>query len=153
MRCLPRASVGAMMRAMAHHNKTGLLVLNADNTRFLVCEKDPHDVTADYIMPGGQYDEASVEECLKNEIKEELDCQVDFSTLEKIGVYTDVAAGQPDRDVSITLFRGSLIGTPRPCSEIKKLHWIGKEDDKNERVSPIIRNKIIPDLVKQGLLK
>ena len=138
---------------MAYYNKIGLLVLNEDNSRFLVVQKHPEDVTADYIMPGGQFEEASVEECLKNEIKEELNCEVDFKTLEYINEYIDVAAGRPDRDVSIKLYKGSLIGDPQPSSEIKHIHWIGKDDIDNQAVSPIIRNKIIPDLVEREILK
>lgn len=138
---------------MAYYNKIGLLVLNADASKFLVCEKFPQNVTSDYIMPGGQFQEKTVEECLKNEIKEELNCEVNFSTLSYVGEYTDVAAGRPDRDVSIKLYSASLIGTPMPSTEIKALHWIGKEDMSNERVSPIIRNKIIPDLVNRQVLK
>lgn len=138
---------------MAYYEKIGLLVLSEDSARFLVCEKYPENVTSDFIMPGGQFQEASVEECLKNEIREELDCEVDFSTLTYINEYTDVASGRPDRDVSIKLYSGSLIGTPTPSTEVKEIHWIGKEAAGDMRVSPIIRNKIIPDLVDRGLLK
>ena len=138
---------------MAYYNKIALLVLNSDSTKFLVCEKYPENVTSDYIMPGGQFQEATVEECLKNEIREELNCEVDFSTLMYVNEYVDVAAGHHDRDVSIKLYVGALVGTPTPSTEVKELHWIGKESIGNERVSPIIRNKIIPDLVSRKLLK
>lgn len=138
---------------MAYYNKIGLLVLNDDGTRFLVCEKCPQNVTSDYIMPGGQFQEASIEECLRNEIREELNCEVDFATVSYVNEYTDVAAGRPDRTVSIKLYQGTLIGVPIPSSEVRAVHWIGKEDMHNERVSPIIRNKIIPDLIARGVLK
>ena len=138
---------------MAYYNKIGLLVLNKDNTKFLVCEKYPGDITSDYIMPGGQFEENSVTECLKNEIKEELNCEVNFNSLKYIGGYVDAAAGKLNKDVSIKLYKGDLIGTPAPSREIKSLHWIGKNDQQNSRVSPIIRNKIIPGLIKEGILK
>lgn len=138
---------------MAYFNKIGLLVLNKDNTKFLVVRKSPNNVTGDYIMPGGQFEESSAEECIKNEIKEELNCEVDFSTLEYIDEYEDVAAGKPDKKVSIKLYQGRLLGDPIPSSEIKGLSWIGIDDQNNEDVSPIIRNKIIPDLIKKELLR
>ena len=137
---------------MIHYNKIGLLVLNKKNTKFLVCEKHPHNVTSNYIMPGGQFDEESIQKCLKNEIKEELNCQVDFNSLKYIGEYTDIAAGDPNKNVSIKLYQAKLIGLPKPSTEIKALHWIGKNDQPNLKVSPIIRNKIIPDLVKKRIL-
>lgn len=119
----------------------------------MVCEKDRGDITNDYIMPGGQMTEETVEDCLKNEIKEELNCAVDFTTLSFVGEYADVAAGDPDHEVSIELYQATLLGTPQASAEIKAIHWIGKEDQDNERVSPIIRNKIIPDLVSRKILK
>ena len=105
---------------MAHYNKIGLLVLSESGMQFLVCEKYPQFVTSDYIMPGGQLNEENDVECLKAEIKEELNCEVDVASLEYIGEYTDVAAGRPERDVSIRLYGGKLIGHPTPSTEIKK---------------------------------
>lgn len=138
---------------MAYWYKIGLLVLNDDATKFLVCEKPKEDITDQYIMPGGQMEEKSAEECLRREIKEELDCEVDFDSLSYIGEFADVAAGEPDHEVVIDLYRGNVIGQPKPSHEIKKLHWIGKEDAHNDRVSAIIRRKIIPALVEKGILK
>lgn len=138
---------------MAYYNKIGLLILNEDQTKFLVCEKYPHIITSDYIMPGGQLEEQSDIECLKNEIKEELNCEVDVQSLQYIQEYTDVAAGRPDRDVTIKLYKGEIIGTPKPSTEIKSIHWIGEKDKNNLKISAIIRNKIIPDLLRRKLLK
>jgi 8-oxo-dGTP pyrophosphatase MutT (NUDIX family) len=138
---------------MAYYNKIGLLVLNEDQTKFLVCEKYPQFVTSDYIMPGGKLEEASEIECLRNEIREELQCTIDETSLEFINEYIDVAAGRPDRDVSIKLYRGKIFGEPTPSTEIKAVHWIGKEDLENSRISPIIRNKIMPDLLQKEILK
>lgn len=138
---------------MAFYNKIGLLVLNKDSTKFLVCQKFPQNVTADYIMPGGQLTEKTDRECLENEIKEELDCAVDINSIELIGTYNDIAAGRPDRDVEIKLYSGKLIGKPKPSTEVQYLHWIGKNDINNKAVSPIIRNKIMPDLIERKILK
>lgn len=138
---------------MAFYNKIGLLILNKTGDKFLVCEKAADNVTSDYIMPGGQFFENTIEECIKNEIKEELDCEVDLRGLRFIGEYIDVAAGNPTKDVSIRLYQGELVGNPVPSSEIKYIHWIGVDDRENPRVSPIIRNKILPDLLQRKILK
>lgn len=130
-------------------------MLNEDHTKFLVCEPGAayqEKSVTQYLMPGGKFKEASEVECLRAEIKEELDSAIDEETLELVGDYTDVAA-TPGRDVWIRLYRAKLLDTPKPSSEIGALHWIGKEDGTNPRVSPIIRNKIIPDLVRRGILK
>lgn len=60
---------------------------------------------------------------------------------------------QRGRDVLIRLYKGKIIGSPIPSSEIGALYWIGRDDSKNPKVSPIIKNKIIPDLVKRKILK
>jgi 8-oxo-dGTP pyrophosphatase MutT (NUDIX family) len=141
---------------MAYYNKIGLLILNEDETKFLVCE--PGDAYIEkvpnpqYLMPGGKLEESSDIECLRREIKEELDCKVDEGTVELIGEYTDVAV-TPGRDVMIRLYKGKVIGDPKPSSEIGALLWIGKEDITNPKVSPIIKNKIIPDLAEKGIIK
>lgn len=141
---------------MAYYNKIGLLILNDDSTAFLVCEpginyKKKEGVTQ-YLMPGGKLEESSDVECLQNEIKEELNCEVDVKSLELINEYTDIAA-TPGRDVMIRLYKGKIIGTPKPSTEIGALHWIGKKDTDNPKVSPIIKNKIIPDLLEKRIIK
>lgn len=137
------------------YNKIGLLILNEDATLFLVCE--PGDAyhnkkVQQYLMPGGQLEEDSEIECLNREIKEELDCGIDMDSIKYIDTYEDAAA-DPGRDVMIKLYQGNLIGEPKPSSEIGALRWIGKDDINNPKVSPIIKNKIIPDLIKMGVLK
>lgn len=141
---------------MAYYNKIGLLVLNENQTDFLVCEpgkKYKDKRVTQYLIPGGQLEEKSEIECLKREIKEELDCDVDEKSLEYIGEYIDISAATPERDVMIKLYKGNLVGDPRPSSEIGTLRWISKNNIDNPEVSPIIKNKIIPDLVKRGILK
>lgn len=142
-----------MIGRMAYWYKIGLLVLNEDSTKFLVCEKDRRDITNKYLMPGGQMEEEDAMTCLKREIKEELDCSVDTSKVTYIGEYTDIAAGEPEHEVTIDLYQGDLIGKPKPSLEVKQLHWIGKEDADNNNVSGIIRYQIIPSLVEKGILK
>jgi 8-oxo-dGTP pyrophosphatase MutT (NUDIX family) len=140
---------------MAYYNKIGLLVLNDDSTKFLVCEpgeKYTVKTVTQYLMPGGKLEEKSDVECLVNEVREELGCAVDTKSLALISEYTDIAA-TPGKDVMIRLYQGMLIGTPQPSTEIGALHWIGQGDATNPKVSPIIRNKIIPDLVRRGILK
>ncbi len=130
-----------------------MLILSADATKFLVCQKYKQNVTAEYIMPGGKNDEHDDMLCLKNEIHQELQCSIDFSTLTYIGTYSDVAAGFSDRDVEIKLVQGEIIGEPRPSTEIEKLHWIGREHLENGSISSVVRTKIMPDIIARNILK
>src|SRR4030042_3054346 len=110
---------------MAYFNKIGLLLLNDDQTKFLVCEKN--NFTSDFIMPGGQIDDGeNDEECLVREIKEELDVDMDKTSLIFINEYVDIAAGDPTKDVFIKLYKGKIIGEPKPSTEIIKFYWLFK---------------------------
>lgn len=140
---------------MAYYNKIGLLILNETADKFLVCEpgdKYEEKKVTQYLMPGGQLEEDSDEECLVREIKEELDCEVDRKSLQYIAAYTAEAA-YPGREVMIRLYQGKVIGQAKPSAEIGALHWIGREDANNDKVSPIIKKFIIPDLVNKKILK
>lgn len=137
---------------MAYYSNIGLLILNKDKTKFLTVQKYPYNINTDYIIPGGLFQESTVEECIKNEIKEELNCEVNFDSLQFVGAYQDVASGRPEKKVAIKLYMGELVGCPKPSFEIQRLCWIGEEDINNPKVSPIIKNKIIPDLVKKKIL-
>ena len=139
---------------MAYYNKIGLLVLNENQTKFLVCEKSQEDMTTDYIMPGGQIESGEDDlQCLKREIKEELNCEINYDSLEFVGEYTGPAAGAEDRELYMKLYKGSLIGIPKPSDEIKFIHWIGKVDMTNPKVSLFIKTRILPDLIKRSILK
>jgi len=139
---------------MADYNKIGLLILNKDQTKFLVCEPGDqyhNKKVVQFLMPGGQLEEDSDEECLKREIKEELDCEIAPDTIKYIETYEDAAA-DPGKTVMIKLYEGELAGEPEPSSEIGALYWIGRNDIGNPKVSPVIKNKIIPDIVAKGIL-
>lgn len=140
---------------MAYYNKIGLLVLSEDEKSFLVCEPGSEykeKRVTQYLMPGGQIEENLDIECLQREIKEELNCGLDLSSISFINEYTDVAA-TPGKDVMIRLYIGKLLGEPVASSEIGKLHWIRKEDINDEKISPIIRNKIMPDIINRNILR
>ena len=142
---------------MAYFNKIGLLILNGDKTKMMVCEpgrKYHNKKVTQYLMPGGQLEKDETDEQnLVREIKEELDCEIYIQSLKLINEYTDVSAAGPDKDVMIRMYQGELIGKPKASSEIGALHWIGKEHINNPKVSQIIKNKIIPDLIQKGILK
>jgi 8-oxo-dGTP diphosphatase len=141
---------------MAYFNKVGLLVLNEDQTKFLVCEPANafHNGIKMLIMPGGQIEAGESDiECVMRETKEELSAKIDPSSLAFIGEYVDVSASNPNHDVSIKLYQGKLLDEPKASEEIQALFWIGKEDISNEKVSLIIRNKIIPDLEAKKIIK
>ena len=142
---------------MAYYNKIALLIFNADHSAFLVCETkkkfDRGSRPVQYLMPGGQIEQGESDAvCLVREIREELNSALDPASLVFIAEYLDVSAASPDREVSIRLYEGNVTGELTPSSEIGALHWIGREDYASTLLSPIIRNKIIPDLLRRKIL-
>ena len=137
---------------MAHFNKVGMIILSNDEAKFLTCVKN--HFTSDFILPGGKFEKGETDkECLIREIKEELDVKTDETSLEFVGEYTDVAAGDPTKDVMIRLYKGKIIGKLKPTNEIIEFHWLAKDDLSHPRLSPIVKNKILPDLIARKIVK
>src|SRR5437667_6867150 len=134
---------------MADYDKVGLLTLRRG--KILLCRKS--HTTSALILPGGCKEPGeSALDCLARELREELG-DVEVSEPEYIGMYSDHAAGSDAlKTVQIELYRAELIGEPVARSEIAELVWFGVEDDLT-RLAPSIRNKILPDLVKRGILR
>src|SRR4051794_8213494 len=132
---------------MIDFDKVGLLTVR-DN-RVLLCRKKRG--TTLLILPGGCVESGeSAEACLQRELAEELGA-VETVGLDYVGSYRDTAAGDASKTVQIRLYRGDLVGNPAPNSEIAELVWFGPGDDR-ALLSPSIVNKILPDLIRRGLL-
>ena len=133
---------------MADFDKVGLLAIR--DGKILLCRKKSH--TSLLILPGGcrEQGESSMD-CLIREVREELG-DVELAALEFVGLYSDFAAGSGGtKTVRIELYRGELIGQPAPHSEIAELVWFGEDGDW-EGLAPSMANKILPDLLKSGIL-
>lgn len=132
---------------MADYDKVGLLVIR--DGRILLCRKK--HTTSLLILPGGCREEGeSSPVCLLRELREELG-HVRVNGLHYLGEYADRAAGEDAKTVSIELYGGHLEGTPAPFSEIKELVWFGEHDDW-ALLAPSLARKILPDLIRRGLL-
>jgi 8-oxo-dGTP diphosphatase len=117
--------------------KIGLAAI--ENNRLLLVKKKG---LAELIMPGGKIEPGeTAEQCLRREIKEELDAEV--GELSYLGKFEDNASGRDDV-VSIALYSGRIIGAIIASNEIESYVWYGKGS--NEKLSPIVKNKILPFL-------
>jgi 8-oxo-dGTP diphosphatase len=124
------------------------LCIIRDN-RLLVQEEEGETL---YLMPGGRPEAGETpEQTLLREIKEELGVELDKNSLRLLGSFEDAAAGRDDAIVHIELYLGDFSGELQPCSEVKRLVWFGKNDDRN-KLAPVTQNKILPALLKMGLL-
>ena len=125
------------------------LCIIRDN-RLLVLEEVDNEL---YLMPGGRPEAGeSGEQALCRELREELGIDLDTGSLRYLGAFEDVAAGSPDARVHIELYLGDFSGELRPRSEVKRLVWFSRDDDWT-KLAPVTKNKILPELLKQGLLR
>ena len=135
---------------MADFNKVGVLVLRGD--RLLLCRKNRD--TSKLILPGGRVEAGESDlDCLARELREELG-DVSLRNVEYVGTYEDRAAMDDPtvvKTLRIALYRGDLVGTPTPASEITDAVWFGPDSDAAE-LTPIFVNQILPDLLSRGIL-
>lgn len=90
-------------------------------------------------------------DCLKREVKEEIDCQVDESSIKYLTTFQDIAHGKRGELVNIKVYEGKLVGTPKPTSEVVEIGWFDS-DSPTENLSTIAQRTIFPWLRKHGLI-
>ncbi len=135
------------MIAMKHIIKYALLIIK-DNKVLLQEEKDQDKL----LLPGGKPKKGEdAISCLKREIKEELSADIIEETLRHLGKFEDIAADGVSI-LSAEIFLGELKTKPKPSGEVKKIVWFGLKDN-FEKLSPVIRNKVLPYLEALRLLK
>lgn len=158
--------------------KHGLIVLK-DNS-FLINRK--FNTNLFLMPGGKPEKNETIEQCLIREIKEEHQCNLDISTIKFFGecqesskssdswshprrsspnlsseilqsvlVFEDKAANEPDTLISMKVYQGQIQGQPKINSEIEEQKWFTKYDD-TSILSPIIKNQILPELIKQNLI-
>lgn len=90
-------------------------------------------------------------EALKREVKEEVDCEIDESSLKFLTQFEDVAHGKDGDAVSIRMYVGKLTGEPKPSSEIAEIGWFDSNSDK-KNLSVIAERTIFPWLKEHGYI-
>lgn len=127
--------------------KYGLIILH--DGKFLINRKFN---TKLFLLPGGKpKKDETIEECLVREIKEEHKVNLARESIEFFGDFEDIAANEPDTLVFIKTYRGKIEGMPKVNMEIEEQRWFGKNDDA-EILSPILKNKILPALIKKKII-
>jgi 8-oxo-dGTP pyrophosphatase MutT (NUDIX family) len=106
-----------------------------------------------YFIPGGKIEKnENEEEALIREIKEELNVDLVEDSINYFGTFEDVASTHPNSTVQVKLYFGEISGELKPNSEVEKLSWFGKSDDW-EKLGSVAKTKIMPALVKEGLVR
>ena len=103
-----------------------------------------------FYIPGGKREIGETDEqALIREIREELDVNLDESTLKFVGIFEDQAHGQSEEIfVKMTCYSADYFGELSASSEIEKIEWL-KYSDKDRVVGV---DKLIFDHLKQNEL-
>ena len=97
------------------------------------------------LLPGGKPRKGeNYAKCLKREIKEELSAELKEESIKYLGKFEDIAADGKSI-LTVELYSGELKTKPKPRNEVMKTVWFGTKND-TYRLSPVIRNKIMPYL-------
>ncbi len=127
--------------------KAGLAVFK-DKKILLGRSKNQPDV---FYIIGGKYQGNETDiECLKREIKEELGCEVDENSLKFLNHFEDVAHGDQGM-LQLNLYKGKLIGEPKPSSEIVEIGYFDTNSNP-KHLSVIAQRTIFPWLKKNGYI-
>ena len=129
--------------------KAALLVFK-DNEIMLARSKKNAEV---FYMLGGKFEPGeSDEECLRREVKEEIGCDILPRSLTFLHEFSAVPHGKGKEDVLLVerVYKGEIIGTPVPQSEIEEVRYYGTSIDQ-KHLTPM-SEKIFAWLMEAGLL-
>ena len=129
---------------MDYINKIGAIII--DNKRILVCKKKDK-----YIIPGGRIEKGeSDEECLRRELKEELD--VGLISFNYFDSFEDEAALDPGMIIEMKVYFVKIEGIPKARSEIENIKWIDSGDIGKMKLGSIIEKFVMPILKERNMI-
>lgn len=131
------------------HKAVGIII---EGRKVLVVRANDDE---NFISLGGKLEAGETAiEALHRECKEEVAIDIDVDSTEKLETYYGTAFGKhAGKSIQIDAFIiNNYTGTIAKSSEIVELAWVDSLSYTKYGLPPIFLNKIIPTLLKQGLI-
>ena len=128
--------------------KAGGVILR--DRKFLVTRSAGKDF---FIAPGGKLenDETPVQ-ALKRELNEEIQIDIDLSTLENLGIFYAEAAGKDGLMLEMHVLKvNDYEGEPTPSSEVEEIMWINTQTA-GIQIGSIFEHDVMPLLKQKNLI-
>lgn len=139
--------VSSIMYRMKIINKVALAIFK-DKKMLQVRTRKQSDV---FYTLGGKIEVGESDiECIKREIKEELGCGVDESSLKYLATFDDIAH-EGEARLHLKMYEGKLIGDPKPSSEIVEIGYFDSNSDPRN-LSVVAQRTIFPWLKMHGYI-
>lgn len=132
--------------------KIGAIILD-DAGRLLIAKPRSNEF---WLFVGGKLEAGeSAEECLRRELREELDVGLADAPEHYLTSPIEPAAGDTrGRTVQIHAYRVGILGEPVASSEIERIHWLTADDFRAERfkLGSVLAEHLIPRLIEERLV-
>lgn len=118
--------------------------------KFLVTRSAGKDF---FIAPGGKLEkDETPEEALKRELEEEIQINIDLTTLENLGTFYAEAAGKDGLMLEMHVFKvNDYEGEPTPSSEVEEIKWIDTQTT-DIQIGSIFEHEVMPLLKQKDLI-
>ena len=128
--------------------KAGGVILR--DRKFLVTRSAGKDF---FIAPGGKLENNETPaQALERELNEEVQINIDVTTLEDLGTFYAEAAGKDGVMLEMYVFKvNDYKGEPTPSSEVEEIKWINTQTT-GIQIGSIFEHDVMPLLKEKGLI-
>ena len=130
--------------------KAGALIFDGAK-RILIVKPKTNDF---WIFVGGKREKGETdEECLRREIKEEIDVDITGTSTFYMQSPIEPAAGSKEgKTVQMNIYFAEIQEVPHPSAEIEKIHWLTREEYESKQflIGSIMNHYVIPRLIAEG---
>lgn len=137
------------MTGQADIHKAGAVLLDGKGN-FLVTRSADKDI---FIAPGGKLEKGETAlQALAREMVEEVQVEVNTDTVEHLGTFRAIAAGQENKVIEMDVYLvHDSSGEPTPTSEVEEIRWINSQT-KGVLLGSIFEHDVMPLLKERGLI-